>query len=98
MTEEKIKREFETRNLKYQNKQLLNTNTILKKQLTNLNEHFEKRVNEEVDKKLGIAKQNKVIKIKTKSDTRGIWLVIMKTYCIKIMKNCKINILKNLKH
>ena len=33
MTEEKIKREFETRNLKYQNKQLLNTNTILKKQL-----------------------------------------------------------------
>lgn len=73
MTEEKIKREFETRNLKYQNKQLLNTNTILKKQLTNLNEHFEKRVNEEVDKKLGIAKQNKVIKIKTKSDTRGLY-------------------------
>lgn len=61
MSEDKIKQKFENRNLKYQNKQLLNKNTILKKQLTNLNEYFEKRVSEEVDKKLGM--QNKEIKI-----------------------------------
>ncbi len=54
MTEENLKKEFEKRNLKYHNKQLLNTNTVLKKQLKNLSEHFDRRVNEEVDAKVRI--------------------------------------------
>lgn len=74
MTEEKIKREFENRNLKYQNKQLLNKNTLLNKQLRDLQEQFETKVNKEVDKKLEIQKQEiKIIKIKTKNNTRGLY-------------------------
>lgn len=48
MTEERLKKEFETRNLKYQNKQLLNKNSILNRQLNNLTAHLEKRVKEKV--------------------------------------------------
>lgn len=63
MTEDKLKREFENRNLKYQNKQLLNSNTILNRQFKNLKEHFEKRVNEEITKKVNlIEKENKDLK------------------------------------
>lgn len=74
MTEKIIKQEFENRNLKYQNKQLLNKNTILKKQIKDLNEHFETRVQKEVDNKLENKTQKvKVVKIKTKSNTRGLY-------------------------
>ena len=48
MTKEEMKKEIENRNLKYQNNQLMNANTILNRQYKNLNEHFEKRVNEKV--------------------------------------------------
>lgn len=48
MPEEKLKLEFENRNLKHQNVQLMNTNAILNRQYKNLNEHFEKRVEEKV--------------------------------------------------
>ncbi len=65
MTEENLKKEFETRNLKYQNRQLLNTNTILNKQYKNLNEHFEKRINEEVNKQIKlIERENKELRKK----------------------------------
>lgn len=78
MTEEKLKREFENRNLKYQNKQLLNQNTLLNKQYNNLKEHFDRRVSEEVDKKVKQAKQEiKKIeepkKIKIRTNTRGLY-------------------------
>ena len=52
MNEDKLKKEFEKRNLIYQNKQLLNKNTLLNKKYNNLNDHFEKRVDQKVEEKL----------------------------------------------
>lgn len=48
MTEEKIKKEFESRNLKYQNRKLLNRNTLLKNRLNDFQEHFDTKVDKEV--------------------------------------------------
>lgn len=78
MTKEILQKEFEIRKLKNANNQLMNTNTILNRQYKNLNEHFEKRVNKEVDKKIKIMKQekhqeNKTIDVKTKVNTRGLY-------------------------
>lgn len=74
MTEEKIKREFENRNLKYQNKQLLNKNTLLNKQLKDLKEQFEIKVKKEVEKNLESDQHKvKIIKVKTKDNTRGLY-------------------------
>lgn len=78
MTKEEMKKEFEIKKLKNANKQLMNTNTILNRQYKNLNEHFEKRLNEEVDKKIKIIKEEKqqsvkTIETKTKAKTRGLY-------------------------
>ena len=59
MNEEKLKNEFEKRNLIYQNKQLLNKNTMINKQYKNLNNHFKKRVDEKVKERL-IPMENKL--------------------------------------
>lgn len=78
MTKEVLQKEFEIRKLKNTNNQLMNTNTILNRQYKNLNEHFERRVNEEVDKRIKIMEQenkpkNKTIEVKTKINTRGLY-------------------------
>ena len=78
MTKEELKKEFAIKKLKNANKQLMNTNTILNRQYKNLNEHFEKRLNEEVDKKIKIIKEEKqqsvkTIETKTKTKTRGLY-------------------------
>lgn len=67
MTAENIKAEFEHRNLKYQNKQLLNSNTILNKQLKNLREHFDKRLNEEMNKHIN-QKEKEIRELKRQVD------------------------------
>lgn len=66
MTEDRLKQEFEIRKLKEINKQLMNTNTILNRQHKNLNEHFDRRIDEEVNKKVKIIKQEKKKQIKLK--------------------------------
>ena len=74
MTSENLEKEFEIRKLKKANKQLMNTNTILNRQYKNLNEHFERRVNEEVKEKLKMIKPEKeIVEVKTKSNTRGLY-------------------------
>ena len=52
MRENDLKKEFEIRTLKYQNKQLLNKNTLINKQYNNLYQNFETRVEKEVKKRL----------------------------------------------
>ena len=52
MDEKELKKEFEQRNLKYQNKQLLNRNTLLNNQYNNLHKHFEAKVKKEVKEQL----------------------------------------------
>ena len=52
MSENDLKKEFEIRTLKYQNKQLLNKNTLINKQYNNLYQNFETRVEKEVKKRL----------------------------------------------
>lgn len=82
MTKEILEKEFEIRKLKNANKQLMNTNTLLNKQYKNLNEHFDRRLNEEVDKKIKVIKQqensheSKIKKVKndnTKSSAKGLY-------------------------
>ena len=74
MTSENLQKEFEIRKLKSVNKQLMNTNTLLNKQYKNLNEHFERRVKEEVEQKLKMIKPEKqIIEVKTKPNTRGLY-------------------------
>ena len=74
MTSENLEKEFEIRRLKNANKQLMNTNTMLNRQYKNLNEHFERRVNEEVEQKLKIIKPtNKIVEVKVKTNTRGLY-------------------------
>ena len=63
MTEEKLKLEFENRNIRNQNKQLLNTNTILNRQYKILKEHFDSRLEKEVFKKIKpVEKENLILK------------------------------------
>ncbi len=72
MTKELLEKEYEIRKLKEANKQLMNTNTILNRQYKNLNEHFDRRVNEEVDKKLKNKEQhnkNKTSVVKPRVNT-----------------------------
>ena len=78
MTKELLEKDFEIRKLKEMNKQLMNANTILNRKYKNLNEHFDKRVNEEVDKKVKIIETekqqvNKSIEIKDKINTKGLY-------------------------
>ena len=74
MTSENLKKEFEIKKLKNTNKQLMNTNTMLNRQYKNLNEHFERRVNEEVEKQLKIIEPEKqIIEVKVKPNTRGLY-------------------------
>ena len=74
MTSENLEKEFEIRKLKKANKQLMNTNTILNRQYKNLNEHFERRVNEEVKEKLKMIKPEKgIVEVKVKPNTRGLY-------------------------
>ena len=74
MTSENLQKEFEIRKLKDANKQLMNTNTMLNRQYKNLNEHFERRVNEEVEKQLKMIEPKKeIIEVKTKPNTRGLY-------------------------
>ncbi len=76
MTKELLEKEYEIRKLKEANKQLMNTNTILNRQYKNLNEHFDRRVNEEVDKKLKNKEQhnkNKTSVVKPRVNTRGLY-------------------------
>ena len=74
MTSENLAKEFEIRKLKNANKQLMNTNTMLNRQYKNLNEHFERRVNEEVEKQLKMIEPEKqIIEVKTKPNTRGLY-------------------------
>ena len=74
MTSENLQKEFEIRKLKNTNKQLMNTNTLLSRQYKNLNEHFERRVNEEVEKQLKMIEPEKqIIEVKTKPNTRGLY-------------------------
>ena len=74
MTSENLQKEFEIRKLKNANKQLMNTNTMLNRQYKNLNEHFERRVNEEVEQKLKMIEPEKqIIEVKTKPNTRGLY-------------------------
>ncbi len=49
MTTENIKKEFEIRKLKNENKTILNANTLLNRQLKTLNENFEQKVNKKVE-------------------------------------------------
>lgn len=58
MTAENLKLEIEIRKLKEANKQLMNTNTLLNRQNKNLSEHFDKKVNEEVNKKIKLIEKN----------------------------------------
>ena len=74
MTSENLAKEFEIRKLKNTNKQLMNTNTMLNRQYKNLNEHFERRVNEEVEQRLKMIEPEKqIIEVKTKPNTRGLY-------------------------
>ena len=74
MTSENLQKEFEIRKLKHTNKQLMNTNTMLNRQYKNLNEHFERRVKEEVEQKIKmIEPTNKIVKVKVKTNTRGLY-------------------------
>ena len=74
MTSENLQKEFEIRKLKNTNKQLMNTNTMLNRQYKNLNEHFERRVNEEVEQRLKMIEPEKqIIEVKTKPNTRGLY-------------------------
>ena len=89
MTSENLQKEFEIRKLKNANKQLMNTNTLLSRQYKNLNEHFERRVKEEVEQKLKMIEPEKqIIEVKTKPNTRGLY----KDY--ETMKSYKKNIQK----
>lgn len=51
MTKELLEKEFENRNLKHQVQNLVNQNKIVRKQLDNLTEHFEERIDNEVNLK-----------------------------------------------
>ncbi len=81
MTKEILQKEFEIRKLKNVNKQLMNANTILNKQYKNLNEHFDKRLAEEINKKIKIIEpknnnSNKTLKIESsinKINTKGLY-------------------------
>ena len=78
MTKSELEKEYEIRKLKNANKQLMNTNTILNRQYKNLNEHFERRINKEVDKKIKVMKQEqkeskKVKEEKKKVNIRGLY-------------------------
>ncbi len=81
MTKELLQKEFEIRKLKNVNKQLINKNTILNKQYKNLNEHFDKRLTEEINKKIKIIEpknnnSNKTLKIESsinKINTKGLY-------------------------
>ena len=75
MTSENLEKEFEIRRLKEANKKLMNANTMLNRQHKNLNEHFERRVNEEVEKQLKLVEQEKtkIIEVKVKPNTRGLY-------------------------
>lgn len=65
MTQDNLKKEFEIRKLKEANKQLMNTNTMLNRQYKNLNEHFDKRIDEEIKKQVKlIEKENRELKRK----------------------------------
>ena len=74
MTSENLEKEFEIRRLKEANKKLMNANTMLNRQHKNLNEHFERRVKEEVEKQLKMIEPKKeIIEVKTKPNTRGLY-------------------------
>ena len=74
MTSENLEKEFEIRRLKEANKKLMNANTMLNRQYKNLNEHFERRVKEEVEKQLKMIEPKKeIIEVKTKPNTRGLY-------------------------
>lgn len=74
VTPENLQKEFEIRKLKNANKQLMNTNTLLSRQYKNLNEHFERRVKEEVEQKLKMIEPEKqIVEVKTKPNTRGLY-------------------------
>ena len=74
VTSENLQKEFEIRKLKNTNKQLMNTNTMLNRQYKNLNEHFERRVNEEVEQRLKMIEPEKqIIEVKAKPNTRGLY-------------------------
>ena len=75
MTLENLEKEFEIRRLKEANKKLMNNNTMLNRQYKNLNEHFERRVKEEVEKQLKLVEQEKtkIIEVKVKPNTRGLY-------------------------
>ena len=74
VTSENLQKEFEIRKLKNANKQLMNTNTLLSRQYKNLNEHFERRVKEEVEQKLKMIEPEKqIVEVKTKPNTRGLY-------------------------
>ena len=63
MDAKQIKNEFENKNLKYQNKQLLNTNTLLKKQLNDLNNKFEEKLEKRKNEAIKLVeKENKFLK------------------------------------
>ncbi len=79
MTKEILEKEFEIRKLKNANKQLMNTNTLLSRQNKNLSKNFNKRVTEEVDKKVTFLNQEKTKedkateKVKTRTTARGLF-------------------------
>ena len=53
----------------------MNANTMLNRQHKNLNEHFERRVNEEVEKQLKLVEREKtkIIEVKVKPNTRRLY-------------------------
>ena len=58
-----IENEFKNRNLKYQNKQLLNTNTLLKRQLNDLNNKFEEKLEKRKNEAIKLVeRENKLLK------------------------------------
>ena len=76
MTKEQLENEYEIRKLKKVNKQLMNTNTILNRQYKNLSEHFDRRINEEIDKRLKVEKQEnkkEVKEVKPRISARGLY-------------------------
>ena len=76
MTKEQLEKEYEIRKLKKVNKQLMNTNTILNRQYKNLSEHFDRRINEEIDKRLKVEKQEnkkEVKEVKPRISARGLY-------------------------
>lgn len=63
MNEKMIKKEFENRNLKKENTNLLNTNTLLKRQLNTLKENFDNKLEKATDNKIKL-KDNEINKLK----------------------------------